>query len=340
MLIISHLPCNSFKLADKTTDMIQRILPILLLTTISFSVKAQETIPLDSIFQDTTYWTAKSLFGLNGTQTSFVNWAAGGRNNFSALAFIDATATYQKEKIKWSNDFKFALGGLQFLDREGRSSGLQKTDDRIDIATSVGYEFRENWFYSAVGGFRTQMLNGFSYPNDSVRVSKFMAPGYVNFALGIEYAPSENFNMFLSPIAAKFTFVNDDVLANEGAFGVNAATYDGAGNLISAGQKLRKEFGAYFKLQFNKEIFTNIEMKSRLELFSNYVENPQNVDVNAETVFTFKVNQWFSASLQWNLIYDDDMKINTASGAYGPRTQFKSVLGLGISYTLKNQNVK
>lgn len=308
---------------------------------LSFSARAQEpAVPIDSIFQDTTYWTAKSLFGLNGTQTSFVNWAAGGRNNFSALAFIDATATYKKEKIKWRNDLKFALGGLQFLDREGRNSGVQKTDDRIDVASSIGYEFRKNWFYSFTGGFRTQMLDGFVYPNDSVRVSKFMAPGYLNLALGIEYAPSDNFNFFVSPLAAKFTFVQDEVLANAGAFGVRKADVNSLGEVVNPGKRFRSEYGAYLKMQLNKELVTNIEMKARLELFSNYIENPQNIDVNAETIFTFKVNRWFSASLQWNLVYDDDMKINTPGGAYGPRTQFKSVLGLGVSYTLKNRNVK
>lgn len=302
---------------------------------ISFS---QVTTPLDSLLEkDTSYWTAKSLFGLNGTQTAFVNWAAGGRNNFSALAFIDANATYQKGHIKWNNDLKLALGGLQFLDKEGRKEGLQKTDDRIDIASSIGYEFKKHWFYTLTGGFRTQMLDGFTYPNDSIRVSKFMAPGYANFALGIEYAPAPSFNLFLSPVAAKFTFVNDELLANAGAFGVAAATYDGTGALITAGKRRRSEFGAYLKMQFNKEIFKNIEMKSRLELFSNYVHNPQNIDVNAETIFTFKVNKWFSASLQWNLIYDDDIAVRDSKGNFGPRTQFKSVLGVGLSYTLKNQ---
>lgn len=298
----------------------------------------QDTLVLPPVIEtDTSYWVAKSLFGLNGTQTSFVNWAAGGRNNFSALAFVDATAVYQKERIKWSSDVKLALGGLQFLDKEGVNQGLQKTDDRIDIATSLGYEFKKKWFYTIAGGFRTQMLDGFAFPNDSVRVSTFMAPGYANLALGIEYAPSENFNLLISPVAAKFTFVRDEVLANAGAYGVAAATYDGTGALISAGKQFRSEFGAYLKMQFNKEIAKNIEMKSRLEMFSNYIENPQNIDINAETVFTFKVNNWFSASLQWNLIYDDDMMITDSQGRTGPRTQFKSVLGLGLSYTLKNQ---
>ena len=78
-------------------------------------------------------------------------------------------------------------------------------------------------------------------------------------------------------------------------------------------------------------------MKTRLELFSNYLNNPQNIDVNLENIFTFKVNKWFSASLQWNVLYDDDIDVRDNKGGFGPRTQFKSVLGLGLSHTIKNQ---
>jgi hypothetical protein len=142
--------------------------------------------------------------------------------------------------------------------------------------------------------------------------------------------------LFLSPLAAKITFVRDERLANEGAFGVQGATYDEVGQLLKAGEFQRNEIGSYLKMRYNRELMTNIEMKSRLELFSNYLQNPENIDVNVEVVFAFKVNKWFSASLQWNLLYDDDIKIRDGKGLVGPRTQFKSVLGLGISYTLKN----
>ncbi|MGV3630416.1 MAG: DUF3078 domain-containing protein [Bacteroidota bacterium] len=303
---------------------------------VSLSVFAQN--PVDSVKQktDTSYWQLNSIFGLNGTQTSFVNWSGGGRNNFSLLAFVDFSLRYQKEQFKWSNDIKLALGGLKFLDSAGVKQGLQKTDDRIDLATSFGYEFKKTFFYTIVGGFKTQSLDGFNFPNDSVRISKFMAPAYLSFALGIEYAPNENFNLFVSPLAAKITFVNDEVLSNEGAFGVDKAVYDDLGNVIQKGQRQRYEFGSYLKMRFNKELMKNIEMKSRLELFSNYIHNPQNIDINAEVIFLFKVNKWFSASLQGNVLYDDDIVIRDSNGKTGPRTQFKSLLGIGISYTLKN----
>ena len=69
--------------------------------------------------KDTSYWTNKAIFGLNGTQSSFVNWSAGGRNNVSVLGFIDASAVYQRRDLKWNNELKLALGGLKFVDDAG-----------------------------------------------------------------------------------------------------------------------------------------------------------------------------------------------------------------------------
>lgn len=288
--------------------------------------------------KDTTYWNASVLFGLNGTQSSFVNWSAGGRTSLSLLGFIDASADYRKARWKWDNDLKLALGGVRFFDKTPGPK-YQKTDDRIDIQSTLGYEIinDKKWYFTLTSGFKTIMMNGYVYPNDSIKTSKFMAPGYFSSALGIEWAPSNNMNLFLSPVSFKYTFVRDRMLSDQGAYGVQAAEYSLGGELIKHGKMFRQEYGAYFRFVFNKELIKNIQMKSRLELFSNYLHNPQNVDVNAEVIFTFKVNSWFSASLQWNLIYDDDIKILDSKGNVGPRTQFKSVIGLGVSYALKNR---
>lgn len=280
-------------------------------------------------------WKLKAIYGLNGTQTSFVNWNAGGRNNISVLGSISASSLFDKNKLKWSNDLSIALGGLKYIDQQS-NEGLQKTDDRIDLATNLGYKIKEHYYFSILGGFKTQMLDGFSYPNDSIRVSTFLAPGYVSGAIGIDYIKSDNFSIFTSPLAMKLTLVNNQVLANSGSFGVTAATYDNLGNLLTEGKRLRGEFGAYIKVKYNVTLAKNIDLKSKLELFSNYLNNPQNIDVNMEAIFNFKVNSWFSASLNWMLIYDDDINIRDAKGNIGPRTQFKSVLGLGISYKMIN----
>ncbi len=296
----------------------------------------QEIPKIDTIPPKIKYWKLSGLMGVNGTQTSFVNWSAGGRNNVSVLAFFSGIAEYKKGPWLWKNNMDLALGGLLYMDSLGKKQGLQKTDDKIDLATNLGHRIKEHWFISMVGTFRSQFLNGYSYPNDSVKVSTFMAPGYLSLALGIDYTPDPSFSIFLSPISTKMTFVRATELSNRGMFGVDAATYNDLGEMITAGKKFRGEFGAYFRMTYQKELFKNVNFRGRVELFSNYLNKPQNVDINADVLWTFKVNNWLSASLNWTLIYDDDIKIRDSKGGYGPRMQFKSVLGLGLAYTIRN----
>lgn len=276
-------------------------------------------------------WKLKSMFSLNITQSSFTNWAAGGRNNISGLGFINAQANYSKDKIKWANQLSTGLGGVQYFDED-----LQKTDDVIDLQSTFSYGLKDPWFLSILGGFRTQFIDGFANPTDSIRSSTFMAPGYLNLSIGIEYIPNDNLKIMASPLSGKFTFVQDQLLANRGAFGVAPGVFDANGVLLTPGENFRAELGSYLRIMYNKELMENISLTSRLELFSNYTNNPQNIDVNGELILDFKVNKWFSASLQMNLIYDDDIDIEDRNGNVGPRTQFKQVIGLGISYRLAN----
>ena len=314
----------------------KKLFTLLACVGMTYSAMAQEQ---DTIAKPTNpNWKLKSLFGLNLTQSSFVNWAAGGRTNMSGLGFVDASANYKKGLIKWDNRLKLALGGIQYIGQGDNM--LQKTDDVIDLQTNFGFGLKDPWFLTVLGGFRTQTLDGFTAPTDSLISSTFMAPGYINLSLGIEYAPSDNFNVFVSPASAKMTFVRDQRLANLGAFGVTPAEYDDGGSLVTLGETFRFEVGSYARIIYNKELMENIQLKSRLEFFSNYMENPQNIDVNAEAIITFKVNSWFTASVQANLIYDDDIQIEDADGRTGPRTQFKNVIGIGLAYTMANYKEK
>ena len=299
----------------------------------SFWVISQYTLKVDSTLN--VKWKLKAVYTLNGTQSSFVNWSSGGRNNISVLGTLVSNAYYQSKHLKWSNDLSVALGGLRYVEKEA-TEGLQKTDDRFDFSSNFGYKMSEHTYVSIIGGLKTQLLDGYTYPNDSVRVSAFMAPGYISGALGVDYIKSDHFSIFTSPFAMKLTIVNNQVLADSGAYGVQRATFDASGMLLSHGERLRSEFGAYVKIKYAQTLAKNIELKSKLEFFSNYTDDPQNIDVNAEALFNFKVNSWFSASLQCMLIYDDDIAIRDVNGRVGPRTQFKSVLGLGISYKMKN----
>jgi hypothetical protein len=274
-------------------------------------------------------WRLESVYGFNATQSSFVNWVSGGQNNVSALGFINANANYSKEHSSWKNELRLALGGIRFFQEETlQQPNIQKTDDIINFASKYGFEFQKKWFITALGDFRTQFLDGFSKPTDTVAASTFMSPGFSIFAFGVDYIPNKDFSILMAPFTGKFTFVNDQRLSDLGAFGVTPGT------------RFRPELGAYVKLRWRKDLMKNVEMITRAEFFSNYLDRPQNVDVNIETMFTFKVNDWFSAMLQFNILYDHDIRVpvTNADGSVSqsPRTQFRQIMGIGLQYRIAN----
>ncbi len=125
--------------------------------------------------------------------------------------------------------------------------------------------------------------------------------------------------------------VNDQRLADEGAFGVTPAEYDADGNKITDGEMVKFQFGANVKASFKKDIMKNVNLETTLELFSDYLLNPENIIVKWDVMLDMSINKFLSAKLTTNLIYDDNIVINDKSGnPLGPRTQFKEMFGLGF----------
>ena len=196
---------------------------------------------------------------------------------------------------------------------------------------------KENWYYSGFINFRTQMTDGYKMPDDSTLISTWMTPGYLTSGIGFDYTPNENLSVNISPISAKATFVANQHLADFGAYGVEPAERDTAGNVITPGATYRIEVGGNVTFQYKKEILKNVNLDTKLNLFSNYLENPGNIDVNWDLLLNMKVNKWLSANIQCSLIYDHDIDIpvdtnnDGINDAFGPRTQFKEVLGVGLN---------
>lgn len=288
---------------------------------------AQDAAPVD------TSWKRSGLVGINFTQVNLSNWAAGGENSFAGMAMFKYAANYNDGKNTWDNMIDLAYG----LTQKGDESPI-KSDDKIDLSTKYGRYAFKHWYYSALLGFKSQFTAGYNYPNDSVEISNFMAPAYITLALGMDYKPSDAFTMLVAPLTGRIILVNDQNLADAGAFGVDPAQFDLLGNKISDGENLRYEFGAFLKAEYKKDILENVNFSTKLELFSNYIDEPQNVDVNWETAFSMKVNKYITATLSTQLVYDDNTIINIDKNddgiidESGPRTQFKEVLGIGLAY--------
>jgi hypothetical protein len=265
-------------------------------------------------------WTMAGTAALNITQASFTNWSSGGQNSLGVNAFVNFKADYQRHKNSWKNNLDLAYG-FQY-NGNGSKALLTKSDDKIEYTTSYGYALSKHWDLTLLANFRTQFTNGYNYPNDSLAISRFMAPGYLVAGIGVSYIPAEYFMLYMSPCAGRLTFVMDDTLSAHGAFGVDK------------GKKVKGEFGPYVRAIFTKDIMKNVNLNTSLELFTDYLKKFGNIDLNWNLLLTLKVNKWLAASVTTQLIYDDDVMLKT-SGGEGPRTQFKEVIGVGITYKFK-----
>jgi hypothetical protein len=260
-------------------------------------------------------WSTGGLFSVTFSQVSLTNWSAGGANSVSGNGLVNLFANYTNGKMSWDNSLDVAYG---IVNQKGE--GSRKSDDRIEFSSKYGQKAFGNWYYSGMISFKTQMTDGYNYPNDSVVISRLLAPGYFLVSLGMDYKPNADFSLFVSPLTGKVTVVNDVVLSDAGAFGVDP------------GSKVRSELGAYLKIMFKKTLMENVDFLTKLDLFSNYIDKPQNLDVSWEVLISMKINEYLSANINTHLIYDDDIKIANQSGEASPRIQFKEVVGLGFSY--------
>lgn len=311
--------------------------PILLFFT-SFTAFAQDSTAGK---QEQTLWKTGGFFQLNFNQVSLANWVGGGENAISGTALTTFFAhLHNKDSTsRWENSIDLGYGLTRLAE-----SGIRKNEDRIAANSKYSKKAAGKFNYSAITSFNSQFAPGYKYPNDSVVISRFMAPGYVILSLGLDFKPNKYFSVFLSPATGKGTFVLDPVLADSGAFGVEKAVFDADRNKIRSGRNFRPEFGAALEARFKKEVMKNVNVQARLNLFNNYTDrniaNRKNIDLNFENAVNMKVNEYIAASLFIHMIYDHDIKtpvtkniagVESRSTA-GPRLQFKQTLGIGFSY--------
>jgi hypothetical protein len=269
--------------------------------------------------KDTSYWDKGGITSLTFSQTNYKYWSAGGNNSITINSLLNAHANYKKDNIAWQNSLELGYGTQ-------KSMGLpfRKTDDKINFSSNFGFKAENNLYYTALLGFISQFADGYKYLDngDSAKISAFMAPAYLIYSLGINYIPNKNFSLYSSLLTGKTTFVLDKKLSAIGAFGVDT------------GKSLRYEFGAYLKMIYNKKLTKNFTLNTNLSLFSNYLKNPQNIDVNFNLLASYKIAKFITLNFQLQAIYDDDILIlvDPATGRMGKRLQLQEIIGVGLAY--------
>ena len=268
-------------------------------------------------------WKKGGAYAINFSQLSLSNWAAGGLNSVSLNSFFNCYAFYTRDSLTWDSSLDLGFGMI----RQGRTEGVWlKSDDKIDFSSKVGYKYSEKAYFAGLLNFRTQFTRGYETVEKTKVISNILAPAFLVCAIGIDYKPANKVSFFAAPITYKSTIVMDDSLSMAGGFGVQP------------GEVYRSEFGGYLRIQMVRDIMKNVNYSGKIDLFSNYFNNPENIDVNWENTFTMKINAHLNANLMTHLIYDDDIMIaidrneDGFNDASGPRLQFKQLFGAGFAY--------
>lgn len=317
---------------------------LLLLCGIQAFAQTADSIPqpVDTIPKP---WTKGGQGGVTYNQVGLFNWASGGQSNMTLIGNLNLFANRKGATSTWDNSLDMAYGFLKnnfIYDPQGP---VTKAEDKIELNSKYGKKaWSEKVFYSGLATFRTQFAKGFARPGDSVYISRALAPAYLILAAGLDFKPKDYLSIFVSPLSGKMTIVGDDSLSNAGAFGVNSRDENGDFRPGSF-NKMRLEFGATFKAKFKKDIMKNVGLESNLELFSNYIDRPENIDVRWSNALVAKINKFLVVNLFTDMIYDNDIaipQVNPRTGApvldvngvqrKRPNLQFKEVFGLGFSY--------
>jgi Protein of unknown function (DUF3078) len=242
-------------------------------------------------------------------QSAFNNeWLGGGKSNIAGNLGLNYDFNYGAETTVWDNKIIAAYGLTQI-----KGDDVTKSDDRIEFTSLYGKKAGQgNWYYSGFLNFKTQMDSGFLFNSGvKTKISHFFSPAYLQVGPGMLWKKSDNLKVNIAPATSRFIFVDDQFTQLGSAYGVEK------------GKTSRFEFGAALNGYYKINLMENISMENILNLYSNYLDKPQNIDVDYQMNLVMKINKYMSANVSLQSIYDD----NSIS-----RVQVREVFGLGVNY--------
>lgn len=265
-----------------------------------------------------TGWKTKGKVSLLFNQSNFNNWVAGGENNISGNLGVNYDFNWSKKDWTWDNKVLGSYG----LIKTKNADYEKKTDDRFEFNSVLGKKAFGEWYYSFFLNFRTQFTKGYLYETDvngaEIRTenTNFISPGYLTFGPGMFWKKNENLKVNLAPLTSKLTFVDKKYTSVPGYVD---GTYFG----VDTNKSMRYELGFYASGYYKFNLMTNVSLENTLNLYTNYLEDPQNVDMDYTLAVFMKINRNMSANLNFQAIYDD----NAFKGF-----QTREVFGLGVNF--------
>lgn len=265
-------------------------------------------------------WTKSGNFTFLGNQSSYSYWTAGGQTSISGTIKIDYDFNFENNGWNWDTKVITAYG----LNSIGGSKYLKKTDDRFEINSLLGKKFTNNlignWSYSSFINFKTQWTKGYRYRKNSngeeerSELTRFFSPAYLQIGIGLYWRKSKDLWVNFAPVTGRLIIVNkfftENLQDGKQYFGVNK------------GSNSRFELGASLRSYFKFEFIENVEISNRLSLYSDYLENSGNIDLDYTINTSMKINKYLTTNLILQFIYDDNSV---------KRLQVREVMGIGLN---------
>lgn len=281
----------------------------------TFTTFAQQTNEKEKDSAWTTAGNATLLFN----QSAFnADWLGGGTSNVAGNLSISYGFNYAKEDWAWDNKILIDYG----ITKIKGEAFAKKTNDRLEYNSLLGKKAGGDWYYSMFLNFKTQMDKGYKYSTDAdgnpirTEYTHLLSPGYLQIGPGMLWKKNDNLKVNFAPATSKLVFVDKDFTSVEGYV-------DGDYFGVDANKSMRFELGASISGYGKFTIMENVSVENILNLYGNYLEDPQNVDIDYTMNVVMKINKYLSTNFTFQAIYDDN-----AITAF----QIREVLGLGISY--------
>lgn len=287
-------------------------------------VKSQDKsklLDVQKIITKQQYWKYRTESSFAFSQASLSNWVKGGESSISSALDITSYADYKNKYLKLSSN-NFARLKYGYLATGGNP--IRKNLDLLETNSKLNHKAFGRFDFSAIMLFKTQVARGYNYPNDSVPVSKFMSPAILIIGIGLDYKPNKNTSLNFSPLSYKGTFVLDTAVIDQTLYG------------IAKGRRALNEPGVSFMITNEYKPLKTLSVTNRLQLFTNYIHNPQNIDIDWEMILTANLNWFTDVRFNTHFIFDDDTKTPVPGTNGDPRKtariQFKEMLGFSLNF--------
>lgn len=150
-------------------------------------------------------WTVGALGTIGANFSRFNNWLGTDNSDAESSAFGftgSAFANLQEKDYFWRNGLNLNVARTKLIPDPSLPGaddiGFETTADAVNLTSLFGWKLNEKWAISALGEYRSTLLNNFNNP------------GYFDIGAGATWTPIKDLVVVFHPLNYNFVFADED----------------------------------------------------------------------------------------------------------------------------------